>query len=286
MKCDIIFDGIGEPMKDIRENAINKISVGLEWTASTLDINQNNKSLIAEILAREDISALERAAIISSYKKTIREYVNQADIARIAVENLKPDAKPEKVNDNWIIFFFDKARTVTEDDVKIIWGKILAGEINAPGTFSKQLLHTLSIMDSSMAKRFQKIRSSCFYVPPHLYTFIYRTNRSIIRNNDKYKNLDLNYKDFRELDNLGIIKYRYPHFYTIHNSHKKIYYGKKMITLNTNRNQIETGNVSLTDIGKQLCRISPMVVDDRVLDICMDTWRTLGYNPYIEELSM
>lgn len=276
----------GEAIAAVVNHIIDKISNALAWTMTPkgvgADIVTANKSLIEEIAARDDIPVIERAVLINNYKKIVREYTNQIDVIRLASQDLKENAHPEKVEDDWIRFFFEKVKIVNEEEVKILWAKILAGEFNEPGTFSRQLLHTMSIMDSKMAKSFQKIRSSCFYVAPHIYTFIYRTDGKSIRNKDKYEELKLNYKDLRELDSVGIIQYRYPNFFSIRNNKKIICYGKKKIIFDTNKNMLLTGNVSLTDVGKQLCRICPMEYDDRVLDICMETWKHLGYKPQIQ----
>lgn len=201
---------------------------------------------------------------------------------RMAVEHLKPNAEPEKVNNDWISFFFEKVKDVNEDYMKMIWGKILAGEFNEPNTYTKQLLHTMSIMDSRIAKRFQKIRSSCFYCPPILLTFMYRTNSMDIKNIKKYDKMKIFIYDLRELDSLGLIQYRFSDFHTLVIKNKVFYYGNKRIRFDTNIRTIALGDVALTSVGKQLCRIVPMEYDDRILEICSDTWQKLGYNPVVE----
>ena len=65
-----------------------------------------------EISNRQDINPVERAAIVSNYRKIVKEYKNQVDIMRIAVEHLEPNYIPENVNNDWITFFFDKLEIV------------------------------------------------------------------------------------------------------------------------------------------------------------------------------
>ncbi len=121
------------------------------------------------------------ADVINNFNRIIKEFTNQIDIVRIAVKDLEPDSKPKDVSDDWITFFFDKVKNVNEDYMKEIWAKILAGGLNKPNTYTKQLLHTMSIMDTKIAKRFMKIRSSCFYSAPYIYAFVYKTNGEGIR---------------------------------------------------------------------------------------------------------
>lgn len=285
-----LFDlgNINKPVAGVVNNFIDKISVALGWIVTPKNIKpaiiEANKSIIEEISNRQDINPVERAAIVSNFKRIVKEYKNQVDIMRLAVEHLEPNSVSEDVDNDWITFFFDKVKDVTEDYMKEIWAKILAGEFNKPNTYTKQLLHTMSIMDSSIARRFQKIRSSCFYSNPYLYSFIYRTNGDTIKNKKKYEKLNIFINDFRELDSLGLIQYRFSDFHSWKIKKKIFDYGNRRIIFNTNKESIELGNVALSSVGKQLCYIVPMEYDDRVLEICMDAWTKLGYNPIIEML--
>lgn len=281
------FENMGEPLASVVNNFINKISSAMGWLVTPKDIKQYaleaNKYLIQEIANNNSINPIERAAIINNYKRIIKEYRSQMDILQIALVDLKPDSKPDEVKNDWISFFFDKVKNVTEDDMKLIWGKILAGEFNEPNTFTKQFLHTMSIIDSSLAKRFQKLRSSFFYSPPNLYAFVYRTSYDFgIKNIQRYQDLGIYISDFKELENLGLIQFRYDSFYKLVIKEKKFYYGDKIIKLETNQKSIALGNVSLTNVGKQFCKISPAVYDDEILEICFDSWKKLGYNPVVE----
>ncbi len=282
----INLGNIGEPAAKVANNFIDKIASALGWFFTPKNIKpaiiEANNSIIEEIRNREDISPIERAIIVNSYERMVKEYINQIDIVKVAFEHLNADFKSENVKEDWIIYFFDKVKNVNEDYMKSIWGKILAGEFNEPNTYSKQFLHTMSIMDSTLANRFQKIRSAFFYSSPCLYAFIYRRNGKDINNIKNYQDLGISIDDLRELDNIGLIEYRVPNFYTWSIKNKSFEYGNKLIVLNTDKNIIEFGNVWLTNMGKQLCKISPMVYSDEILEICLDSWRKLGYNPSVE----
>lgn len=246
---------IGEPAAGVVNHFIDKISGALEWMVSPKNMKpaiiEANKSIIEEIANRQDINPIERAAIVSNYRKIVKEYKNQVDIMRLAVEHLTPNAEPEKVSDDWVTFFFEKSKKVNDEYMKMIWGKILAGEFNEPNTYTKQLLHTMSIMDSNIAKRFQKIRSSCFYNPPILLAFMYRTNSEDIKNIKRYDKMKIFIYDLRELDSLGLIQYRFSDFHTLVIRNKVFYYGNKRIRFETNKRTIALGNVALTSVGKQ-----------------------------------
>lgn len=283
----IDFGNISEPVAGVINNFVEKISSALGWIVTPKNIKpaiiEANKSIIEEISNRQDINPIERAAIVSNYKKIVKEYKTQVDIIRIAVKHLEPNFKLEEINDDWITFFFDKVKDITDDNMKEIWGKILAGEFNNPNVYTKQFIHTMSIMDNKIATNFQKIRKCCFSISSKLYVFIYnRSYADDIDNGRRYQQLNINYNDIKELDNMGLIQYRHSNFFSIRSDYAEVCYGNKVIQLNTDNNRIVTGNVSLTDIGTQLCSLIPVEINENILDICLDIWKQFQYNPIVK----
>lgn len=41
----------------------------------------------------------------------------------------------ESVDNDWVTRFFDSVADVSSEEMQMIWGKILAGEVNEPGSF-------------------------------------------------------------------------------------------------------------------------------------------------------
>ncbi len=60
-----------------------------------------------------------------------------------------PDRSPEE---DWLYQWRDYASTVSEDELQQLWGRVLAGEIKAPGTFSVRLLNFLHNLDRDDAR--------------------------------------------------------------------------------------------------------------------------------------
>lgn len=116
---------ISEPAAEVANNFIDKVSSALGWMVTPKNIKptiiEANKSIIEEISNRQDINPIERLAIVNNYKKIVKEYRNQVDIMRIAVEHLEPNSVSGDVNNDWITFLFDKVKDVTEDYMKEIW---------------------------------------------------------------------------------------------------------------------------------------------------------------------
>lgn len=67
------------------------------------------------------------------------------------------DISDKAVDDDWIYRFFNITKDVSNEEMQYIWGKILAGEIICPNSFSLRTLETLRNISHQEAELFQKI---------------------------------------------------------------------------------------------------------------------------------
>ena len=88
-----------------------------------------------------------------------RQRRNAADVYACAAGELAGvDSVPdEPVNPDWAARFFDCVKDVSDDEIKIIWAKILAGEIKSPGSYSKSTLNALWNLDAEDASAFVRL---------------------------------------------------------------------------------------------------------------------------------
>ena len=89
----------------------------------------------------------------------VREQKNREDVLNIAAEELNENPPTQdsnkEVDDDWLTAFLREASTRSSDDFKILFGKILAGELKAPGTFSIGTIQSLGRLTSETAEVFQ-----------------------------------------------------------------------------------------------------------------------------------
>ena len=92
---------------------------------------------------------------------------NIEDIVHSAAENLDgkevPDAEPDH---DWTSRFFVDAQDVSSSRMKELYGKVLSGQIERPGSFSLMSLSVLRNMDQRTARRFQTLCSACITLMP------------------------------------------------------------------------------------------------------------------------
>ena len=120
-----------------------------------------------------------RVAARIQYKEQ-REQQNVEAVCANAAEELQkettvPDGKPEP---EWVSRFFDISSGITSDELQYLWGRILAGEIKRPGSFSLRTLDVLRNLSRKEADNFVKLGNyilrsgeKAFYIDPEAYIF-------------------------------------------------------------------------------------------------------------------
>lgn len=69
----------------------------------------------------------------------------------------------ESIDQDWILSFFDFIANVSNEEMQILWGKLLAGEIKKPGSFSIRTLDILRKMTQREAVLFKKLLPFVFW---------------------------------------------------------------------------------------------------------------------------
>jgi len=92
----------------------------------------------------------------------IDESLNVLQAAQYAAEALPSDAgeraAPDAfVSDDWLRHWRNHAKLASADDLQLLWGEVLAGEVSAPGSFSLRTLHTLGTLSRGEAELVRQV---------------------------------------------------------------------------------------------------------------------------------
>ena len=105
--------------------------------------------------------------------KIIREQRNLDDVSAIAVDELNAEQPAssinqhannddeQTINDDWLNTFEEEARQISTEEMQTLFGRILAGEIRNPGSYSKRTVKILGDLDQNTAALFKKLCSIC-----------------------------------------------------------------------------------------------------------------------------
>jgi len=130
--------------------------------------------------------------------REIMKQMNIDDVVLIAAEELKNESNisDEPVDKDWTVRFFNIVEDVSDEQMKYLWGKILAGEVKRPNSFS---LHTLEVL-----RNLSKAEADLFAKAATL--FIQYNQSIIIYKSDNLRNFNLSFDERFMLTELGLIQ--------------------------------------------------------------------------------
>lgn len=219
------------------------------------------EALLIEQFKNSDDPLPLKTVKIKHAKKLLKEWENQYDIYKIAQDELDTQPKQdhsEDVDAEWLSRFMDSSKHVCSDDVKLIWGKLLAEECTHPNSVPTRLINILSIMDRKLSLAFSTLCSLCLYDSRGNIT-------PIIRSEDPFfRQLGLSFEMLSELDSIGLINFKGGEEFRLFVSNPSItkfehtyIYNSTAYRLESETRDIVVTEVLMTDAGSALYRIIP-----------------------------
>lgn len=137
-------------------------------SVQTLLTNDNSQSSTGERsnFIRQIAPAVEDVVIADTIRReaNITRALLQAEEALESDPQTPPDAK---INDDWLYRWRDSASQVSTEELQNLWGRLLAGEVKAPGTYSLRTLEFLRNLSQQEAEAVSKL--SQFVVAGAIY---------------------------------------------------------------------------------------------------------------------
>jgi hypothetical protein len=217
------------------------------------------------------ITDLHRRATRRFIEEEAQRQKNIEDITGKALPLLTDAAKPDAVEDDWITNFFDKCRIISDIEMQNLWSRVLAGEANAPGSFSKRTVNLLSDMDKQDAALFTALCGFCWLFG-NVLPLIFDSRAEI------YTKQSIDFDNLNELESIGVIKFDALAGFIRSELPKKItlrYYGNllKLEMPNEVKNQLSIGHVLLTQNGQELARICGSKPVDGFWEYVQEKWK-------------
>jgi hypothetical protein len=119
----------------------------------------------------KDMRCGRHVAAIKAEGEIKVELVRRRALERLAAEETKKQNNLETIyetieqmDDDWIVFHSEKARLVSDDEMQTLWARVMASEAEAPGSYSKRTLETLSVLEKVEAHLFTSV---CRFIVRH-----------------------------------------------------------------------------------------------------------------------
>lgn len=200
-----------------------------------------------------DITDLQHRAVQRFMIEEAMKQANIESIASKALPQVEEAARPDEVEDDWIVNFFDKCRLVSDDEMQVLWSKVLAGEANNPSTYSKRTVNHLASLDKSDAASFESLCNFCWHWGD-LFPLIYNTNDEI------YSDNGVTFASLKHLDDIGLINFDNSSGYSFSDMPGKfqiVYFGMpvEIEFEEPSGNRLLTGKALLSKVGQELASV-------------------------------
>jgi hypothetical protein len=199
------------------------------------------------------ITDLHRRAMHRFIEEEAQRQKNMEDITTKALPQLTEEAKPDAMEDDWVTNFFDKSRIVSDSQMQELWSRVLAGEANTPGRYSKRTVNLLSGLDKTDAELFSKL-CTFGWVIGSIVPLVFDVQADIYNRNS------INFNSLSHLESIGLIQFnsiagfrllRLPKAFVVH------YHGRSLqLEMPKDAdNDLDIGSVLLTQTGHELAPI-------------------------------
>jgi hypothetical protein len=237
------------------------------------------EAAIIKAEAEIQITDLQRRAMIRRIEEDTRYQKNMEAITAKALPQLTEAAKPDSMDDDWIANFFDKSRIVSDEQMQTLWSRVLAGEANVPGTFSKRAVNFLAELDKTEAEIFSSLCRFCWVINKGLVPLVFYDQMEIYQGNiDIYNNNGINFDVLTHLESIGLVKLSEVVNFTIKELPQiNIFqYNDRSLTLEMpyeSNNELKIGMIILTKVGREMASICESPPVDGFYEHVKDKWK-------------
>lgn len=221
-----------------------------------------------------EIAELRRRAEFRAANEEMTRQRNIESITGKAAYRLTSDASPGEMEDDWITNFFDKSRSVSDEDMQNLWAGILAGEANNPGSFSKKTVNLVSDLDKGDAELFASL---CRFVwfSGLAYPIIFDWQHEL------YNRCGITFDSLGHLESLGLIRtsglaefvLKGPKEFSLS------YWGNGVKVILPQGHDLKIGYVMLTQAGQELVRIVGALPVEGFFEYVYDRWASQSLVP-------
>lgn len=258
---------------------IEKISDAVGGIAKPWQIERVAKAEAkAELIRAQgkiEISELEERALARMVREEGKRQENIESITAKAIPYLSKDAEPEKVEQDWLTHFFDRCRLISDGEMQTLWAKILAGQANKPGAFSKRTVELIATLDKEDAQLFTQLCTFVWWIEDHTLV-IYDFKDPV------YERAGLAFSTLNHLDDIGLVTLEGLSSFSREpfGKYTTVSYFGRYINIEfpgNDKNQLQVGQVIFTRAGRELAPHCGATPCEDYFSYVLSRWMGLSY---------
>lgn len=217
------------------------------------------------------ITDLHRRAMPRFVEEEAKKQENIEEITNKALPHLQASTDAEKMDDDWVTNFFDKSRIISDGEMQDLWSRVLAGEANAPGTYSKRTVNFLGDLDKTDADLFSRLCGFGWMIG-NVVPLVFDAQAEV------YNKQGIDFNSLSHLESIGLVQFNNIAGYSRLKLPKKFqvfYYGSPLSLemAGESDNQLEIGKVLLTKTGQELAPICRSKAVPSFVDYVKEQWK-------------
>ena len=198
---------------------------------------------------------------------------NMEDVLEKALPRMEEDANPNMMDNDWTANFIEKCRIVSDNEMQDLWARVLAGEANAPGSYSKRTVNFLSEMEKPEAEMFTNLCGFGWYLDEGVFVpLVFDFQEGI------YNKFSIDFETLSHLESISLIAFDSARGFARTELPKTLnayYYDTELILHfpDGNNNDLATGVAFLTKIGQELAPICGSEPVEGFWEYVKDQWK-------------
>ena len=247
------FGKLSEPATEL----VKRVSDAITGVAKPWQIDRVAKAEVKaerlKALGKIETDILGYRALQRFFYEEKQKQKNIESITAKAIPQLTKDSKPQNIEKDWLVNFFDKSRLISDGEMQNIWSRILAGEANSPGKFSRRKINFMPSMDKQDALMFTNLCNFGWRIG-ELTPIVFDSENLIYQDNG------VSFDTLQHLNTIGLISFENLTGFSKIVRKKKIlityrkYFTVIEFTKDTD-NDLKIGQVLLTNAGQELAAI-------------------------------
>lgn len=230
-----------------------------------------------EASANIQITQQQHRALRRLLQEETNKQNNIESITEKSLPLLNANSNPKEIENDWLVNFFDKGKMISDSEMQDLWSKILAGEANAPGSYSKRTVNMISSLDKKDAILFNS-----------LCNFVWTLGKTTIPivfdlKNKLYTERGINFESIKHLDSIGLISFENLTGYVLNDlpQNIRVLYNSRPVSIsfpNAENNVLNIGHIMFTSVGVELFRVCGMKSIEGFAEYVVEKWKSDNLN--------
>lgn len=227
------------------------------------------------------LQRIEEVVDHNARAESIRREISISKAVLHAEEELAEDAQEPletKLSDDWLLRWRDCAAGVSSEELQSLWGKVLAGEVKAPGHYSLRTLEFLRNISQDEAKAIEKVS------PFIVHGVIFRGDEALLESEGITFSLLLTLQELGIVSGVGGLGLEATWPSTLQDSFQQalISYGRILLVTHSDPTKILKVKIyQLSGLGRQILQLGTFQANDAYLRALGTTIKGEGFDVQI-----